>query len=114
MVRIHLQRPSLAGDSLFAIIGRCAVATAPRYLGAVLALSVASTTLLRSLSPSLAALFVMTAAIALWGLMEQLLPPPRRAVVDLAQWLLVGIGGVAAILSALGILFWILGPAPVL
>jgi hypothetical protein len=112
MVRIRLHNSILTGDSIYSIIGRCALATATPYLVALLLLSAGSAVLLRSLSWPLASLFITTAAICLWGLLERIFPEPRRIVVDVAEWILVVMGTIAAVLASFGILFWILGPSP--
>jgi hypothetical protein len=53
-------------------------------------------------------------AVGAWGLVEQKTAHPHSRLVVLAEWLLAIIGGMTAAAGALGILFWLLGPAPIL
>jgi hypothetical protein len=62
----------------------------------------------------LAALLVSISAVGAWGLVEQKTAYPHSRLVVLLEWLLASIGGMAAAAGALGILFWLLGPAPIL
>ena len=114
MVRIQLDRPVISGESLYAILGRCAVTTPPIYLGVVAVLSLGSAYLLRQVTWPLVGLCITTACVSIWGLLEQLLPPPRFRAIAMVEWSLVIIGTLVAVASSLGILFWFLGPAPVL
>ena len=62
----------------------------------------------------LAAMLLSVSAVGTWGLVEQKTARPHSRLVIAAEWLLAGLGGAAAAMGALGILFWLLGPAPIL
>lgn len=53
---------------------------------------------------------IAAASIGAWGMLEQRTPPGPRAL----QGALVGLGVAGAVLAGLGLLLWIMGPAPIL
>ncbi len=61
-----------------------------------------------------AGLSLVMATVACWGLLEQRAQIPHSAVIRMAQGLLVALGALGAIVAGLGLLFWAMGPAPVL
>jgi hypothetical protein len=62
----------------------------------------------------LAAVLLSVSTVGAWGLVEQKAALPHSRLVIVTEWMLAGIGGTAAATGALGILFWLLGPAPIL
>ena len=62
----------------------------------------------------LAGLVLVASAIGVWGLLEQRAAVPHSRWIQVAQGLLVLLGTVGAIVGGLAVLFWIMGPAPVL
>lgn len=61
-----------------------------------------------------AGLMLIMATVACWGLLEQRAHVPHTTVVRVAQGLLVLLGTLGAVVAGLGLLFWVMGPAPVL
>jgi hypothetical protein len=62
----------------------------------------------------LAGLLLVMATVACWGLLEQRAQVPHSVATRVTQGLLVVLGTVGAMVAGLGLLFWIMGPAPVL
>jgi hypothetical protein len=61
------------------------------------------------------ALFLTTGTtIGVWGLVEQRAHVPHSTAITLSQRVLVVAGTIAAALGGFGLLFWVMGPAPVL
>lgn len=61
-----------------------------------------------------AAALLTASAVGGWGLLEQLAPTSHSAMITVGQALLVVLGTIAAIVGGFGLLFWVMGPAPVL
>lgn len=61
-----------------------------------------------------AGLLISVGAVGTWGLVEQRAVLPHSRLVRVVEALLAVIGGAAAAVATLGILFWLLGPAPIL
>ena len=61
-----------------------------------------------------AALLITVSTVAAWGLIEQQVSSRRSFAVSAAQWLLVAVGTITAVLASFGLLFWLMGPAPIL
>lgn len=61
-----------------------------------------------------AGLLLTAATIAAWGLVEQRARHPHTRLVVLSESLLTGLGVLLAVATALGFLFALLGPAPIL
>jgi hypothetical protein len=62
----------------------------------------------------LAGLLLVASAIGAWGLLEQRTATPHSRGVRVAQSLLVLLGTLGAIVGGFTVLFWVMGPAPVL
>jgi hypothetical protein len=62
----------------------------------------------------LAGLMLMASAIGAWGLVEQRATVPHSKRVRLAQAMLVLLGMIGAVVGGFTVLFWVMGPAPVL
>jgi hypothetical protein len=62
----------------------------------------------------IAGAFLTLSAVGGWGLLEQLTATPHSALTTAGQVLLVVLGTIAAIIGGFGLLFWVMGPAPVL
>lgn len=62
----------------------------------------------------LAGLTLVASAIGGWGLLEQGTRVPHSRGVQVAQWVLVALGTLGAIVGGFTVLFWVMGPAPVL
>ena len=61
-----------------------------------------------------AGLLLTGGAVGAWGLIEQRALVPHSMPITIAQGLLVALGIIAAIVGGFGVLFWVMGPAPVL
>ena len=62
-----------------------------------------------------AAGFLLTlSAVAGWGLLEQRAATPHSVVIRAAQVLLIVLGTITAVVAGFALLFWAMGPAPVL
>lgn len=61
-----------------------------------------------------AGMLLSVGMVGSWGLVDQQAGSPHSRLVRVVAALLATIGGGAAALAALGILFWLLGPAPIL
>ncbi|HEY8259464.1 MAG TPA: hypothetical protein VIG08_17530 [Gemmatimonadales bacterium] len=59
-------------------------------------------------------LLLTVSAVAGWGLLEQRAATPHSALVAATQTILVVLGTIAAVIAGFGLLFWVMGPAPVL
>lgn len=59
-------------------------------------------------------LLLTVSAVAAWGLLEQRATAPHSALVATTQTILVVLGTVTAVVAGFGLLFWVMGPAPVL
>ncbi len=109
--------PGLSSESLYEIITSWASTANPRLLGGAIALGGALSTVLLLIDRNawpLVALLVTVGAICAWGLVEQFAPRSHARMVSAAEWVLVSLGSVAALAAALGILFRVMGPAPIL
>ena len=62
----------------------------------------------------LAGLVLVASAVGGWGLVEQRAAVPHSRRVRLAQALLVVLGTLGAVVGGFAVLFWVMGPAPVL
>lgn len=62
----------------------------------------------------IAGLLLTMSAVAGWGLLEQRSATPHSPLIAATQKLLVVLGTIAAIIAGFGLLFWVMGPAPVL
>lgn len=62
----------------------------------------------------LAGLVLVASAVGAWGLLEQRTATPHSRVVRAAQTLLVLLGTLGAVIGGFALLFWVMGPAPVL
>ncbi|HEY7612197.1 MAG TPA: hypothetical protein VH764_04335 [Gemmatimonadales bacterium] len=62
----------------------------------------------------LAGLLLIAAAVGAWGLIEQRAVMPHSRLIRAMQGALVLLGAVGAVVAALALLFWVMGPAPVL
>jgi hypothetical protein len=61
-----------------------------------------------------AAILLTLSAVSAWGLLEQRATSPQSVLRATAQSLLFVAGTVAAVVSGFALLFWVMGPAPVL
>ena len=107
----------LPNESLYEIITSWASGATPRLLTGAIASSgalIAALLLMNRNTWPLAALLVTVVAICAWGLLEQFAPEPTDPAVSATRWFFVGLGSVAALVAALGILFRVMGPAPIL
>ena len=62
----------------------------------------------------MAACLLTASAVAGWGLLEQRASTPHSGLITVAELLLVALGTMTAVVSGFALLFWIMGPAPVL
>jgi hypothetical protein len=62
----------------------------------------------------LAGLVLVASAVGGWGLLEQRARVPHSAGIRMAQGLLVLLGTLGAVIGGFAVLFWVMGPAPVL
>ncbi|HEX9894784.1 MAG TPA: hypothetical protein VGA78_12720 [Gemmatimonadales bacterium] len=62
----------------------------------------------------LAGLLLGAGAIGTWGIVEQRAHRPHSRMVNAAEWTLAVVGTLIAMLAALGLFFWAMGPAPIL
>lgn len=109
--------PAATGESLHAGITRWAGHADITVLALLTILGAAGTIVMVTVDWRrwpLAALLLSVSAVGAWGLVEQKTAHPHSRLVVLVEWLLAGIGGMTAAAGALGILFWLLGPAPIL
>jgi hypothetical protein len=65
------------------------------------------------LAPAAGVLLTLS-AVSGWGLLEQRAATPHSLFITVAQVLLFVAGTVAAVISGFAVLFWVMGPAPVL
>lgn len=63
---------------------------------------------------AVAGLLLVASAVGVWGLLEQRAATPHSVVIRVAQALSVVLGTIAAVLGGFALLFWVMGPAPVL
>lgn len=61
-----------------------------------------------------AGILLTLSAVSGWGLLEQHAATPHSRLITTAQILLFLAGTVAAVVSGFAVLFWVMGPAPVL
>jgi len=61
-----------------------------------------------------AALSIAVAAFGIWGTLERHYPRPHSLLVRAAKGAAVALGAAGVVVGALGLLFWLLGPAPIL
>jgi hypothetical protein len=104
-------------ESIDVGIARWASHAAVRTLTALLMLGVLGSALVLLLGWQrwpVAGLLLTVATIAAWGLVEQRARHPHTRLVALSESLLTGLGGLLAVATALGFLFALLGPAPIL
>ena len=62
----------------------------------------------------IAGLLLIASAVGAWGLLEQRTATPHSVLIRVLQGLLVLLGTIAAIMGGFALLFWVMGPAPVL
>jgi hypothetical protein len=62
----------------------------------------------------MAACLLTASAVAAWGLLEQRATSPHSGLITAAELVLVILGTVTAVVSGFALLFWVMGPAPVL
>jgi hypothetical protein len=62
----------------------------------------------------MAACLLTLSAVAAWGLLEQRSATPHSGLIAAAELVLVVLGTATAVVSGFAVLFWIMGPAPVL
>jgi len=62
----------------------------------------------------IAGLLLTVATVAAWGLLERRAGLPHTRLVTLSESILTGLGVLLAVTTALGFLFALLGPAPIL
>lgn len=104
-------------ESLYAAVTRWAAHARPSTLRllATLGLGGAGGILLLDWTRwPLAGVLLTLSTIGAWGLVEQRAAHPRTVLVAATESALTGLGTVVAALVALGLLFWLMGPAPVL
>jgi hypothetical protein len=59
--------------------------------------------------------FLLTgAAVGGWGLLEQRAATPHSTLIRVAQLGLIALGTIGAVVAGYALLFWVMGPAPVL
>jgi hypothetical protein len=117
MVRSDPHHSVNGGESLYDLVARCAAAARPVSLaGIALVCGAAAAAVLRLNIDAwpLAMFFLTTFATCLWGILEQLPPIRPRWLIKSLQIVLAVVGSAAAAAGATGVLFWIMGPAPVL
>ena len=62
----------------------------------------------------MAACLLTLSAVAAWGLLEQRAATPHSGFITAAELFLVVLGTATAVVSGFAVLFWVMGPAPVL
>lgn len=113
MIHSELDR----NESLYQGVTTWAATANPRTLGFILASSLIGGAALLVLDWHrwpLAGLLVTAGSIGGWGLIEQRAARPLSPVAVAVKGVLVGLGTIAAVLGGLGLLFWLMGPAPIL
>jgi hypothetical protein len=117
MVRIEPHHAANGHESLYGLVTACATAARPRILVILTVLSASAALALFLFSNAawpVAMYFFATATICLWGIVEQTARKPMSRALALLEMLLVVFGCAATLAGSLGVLLWILGPAPVL
>jgi hypothetical protein len=61
-----------------------------------------------------AAVLLTVSAVSAWGLLEQRAATPHSGLITVAQVLLIVLGTTAAVVGGFALLYWVMGPAPVL
>ena len=61
-----------------------------------------------------AGLLLTVSAVSGWGLLEQRAATPHSGFIRVAQVLLVVLGTITAAVGGFALLYWVMGPAPVL
>ena len=107
-------RPPEPIDAAIARLGRTA---SPRVLAALLAIASAGVATVLFVAWHLwplASLLAALGSFGAWGLIEHRAPSRRGFLLRAAQATVAGVGALAAVTGVLGVLFWALGPAPIL
>lgn len=114
MDRTH---PAPSGESVHTAItrwARQASVTLLRLLGGIGTLGALVMVTVDWRAWPLGALLLSIGMVGMWGLVDQRSTNPRQRTILLLEALLAIVGGLAAALAGLGLLFWLLGPAPIL
>lgn len=104
-------------ESLYQGITTWAASAPSRTLGLLVASSLAGVAAILAVDWHrwpVAGWLVTAASIGGWGLVDHRATRPLGRPARVAKAFLVGLGTVAALLGGLGLLFWLMGPAPIL
>ena len=110
----HDPRPPEPIDEAIARLGRLASPRLLSILGSVAAVGVAGVLLIDWQRWPIASLLGALACFAAWGLIEHRDPGNSGLLLRVTQQAVVALGAIATITGLLGMLFWALGPAPIL